>query len=196
MTVLFTPNIGLATPDENEVAKNWATNTQLADDNNVIIIDQSDINLLTYTPAIAAQTTAPSIGAGTIRGEYQDMLGFVTGSFAIEFLDPGVTVGSGEFAISLPFVVDNVFHSVGTAFNATPGPFSVVGEGYIMDSSVVAQSGHIALDVVTVSGTSYVRMLTEAHTTPVKTSRIVRDSMPFALATGDTFIGSFFYKKL
>jgi hypothetical protein len=194
MAVTFTSNIGLAKPDDTELAKNWATATQLADDNKLIIIDQMDITLSTYTPVIAAQTTAPSLGAGTSKGEYQDIQGIVMGSFLLEFVDPGVTVGSGEYGISLPFTADNTFHNVGTAFNATPGSFSVIGDGYIYDSGGVA-TAFASLDVVTVGGVSYVRLLTEAHTAPAKTSRIARDSMPVALGTLDKFVGNFIYKR-
>jgi hypothetical protein len=194
MAVTFTSNIGLAKPDDTELAKNWATATQLADDNKLIIIDQMDITLSTYTPVIAAQTTAPSLGAGTSKGEYQDIQGIIMGSFLLEFVDPGVTVGSGEYGISLPFTADNTFHNVGTAFNATPGSFSVIGDGYIYDSGGVA-TAFASLDVVTVGGVSYVRLLTEAHTAPAKTSRIARDSMPVALGTLDKFVGNFIYKR-
>jgi hypothetical protein len=194
MAVTFTSNIGLAKPDDTELAKNWAIATQLADDNKLIIIDQMDITLSTYTPVIAAQTTAPSLGAGTSKGEYQDIQGIIMGSFLLEFVDPGVTVGSGEYGISLPFTADNTFHNVGTAFNATPGSFSVIGDGYIYDSGGVA-TAFASLDVVTVGGVSYVRLLTEAHTAPAKTSRIARDSMPVALGTLDKFVGNFIYKR-
>lgn len=196
MVVAFTSNIGLAKPDDTELAKNWVNSTKLQEDNNLIIIDQMDIPVTAYTPAFVAQTVNPDTGNGNRRGEYQDIQGIISGSFIIRMVDPGVGPGSGEYAIALPFVVDNVFHNVGTAFNATPGPFSVIGEGYIYDDSAVTTSGSVALDVVTVGGVSYVRLLTEAHTTPVKTSRLMRDAMPFTLATLDKVSGSFLYKKL
>lgn len=194
MGVSFTSNIGLAKPDDTELAKNWATATQLQDDNNVIVIDQMDIALSSYTPTINAQTTPPNVGAGSLRGEYQDIQGIIFGSFIVEFLTGGIVIGSGEYGISLPFVVDNVFHNVGTAFNATPGPFSVIGDGYIYDSGVGAVLA--ALDVVTVGGVSYARFLTEAHTVPAKTSRVARENMPMTVADQDKFTANFIYKKL
>lgn len=195
MAVSFTPNISLAKPDDTELALNWARSTQLQADNNTVIKTQTNKPLTAYTPVLTAQTTPPSMGTGFSQGEYQDWLGFVTGSFTLEFFDAGITVGSGEYAISLPFVADAAYHSVGTAFNATPGNFSVIGEAYFRDNSSVGASGSGALDLVTVGGVSYVRILTEAHTTPVKTSRIFRDSMPFAVANNDKITGTFFYKK-
>lgn len=197
MAVSFTANIGLAEPDNNELAANWATGAKLVEDNNLLIIDHMDIPLTTYTASINAQTTAPNIGSGgTELGEYQDIEGIIMGSFQITFFGSGITSGSGEYGIRLPAVADNSFHNVGTAFNATPGPFSVIGEGFIYDASAAATSGTLAIDVVTVGGVSYARLLTEAHTTPAKTSRMVRDSMPIVLAADDRLQGNFLYKKL
>lgn len=194
MVVNFTTNIGLAKPDNNEVAENWVNAIQLTDDNNLIIEDKTDVNLLAYTPVLAAQTTAPSIGAGQSRGEYCDVQGFVFGNFVIEFTDPGVSAGSGEYGISLPFVADNSFHSVGTAFNAAPGQYSCIGEGYMHDATAIATSGNLALDVVTVGGVSYARLITETYSG--KTSRIFTNGQPYTLATGDKWSGQFFYKRV
>ncbi len=197
MAVNFTTNIALAKPTDTELALNWARGTKLQEDNNIIIVNEMDKPVTSYTPVLAAQTTAPTVGSGGAQlGEYQDNQGIITGTFMVSFFTAGITAGSGEYGISLPFVVDNSFHSVGTAFNAIPGQFSVVGEGFISDSSAVATSGSVALDVVTVGGVSYARLLTEAHTTPAKTSRMFRDAMPFTVADGDLFIGNFCYKKL
>lgn len=196
MAVNFTSNIALAKPTEAELALNWARIQELQEDNNIIIADQMDIPIVAYTPVLTATTTPPNLGAGSIRGEYQDFLGFVTGSFAIEFLDPGITVGTGEYAVRLPFVIDNAFHIVATSFNATPGQYSVVGEGYTYDDSNVAVSGSLALDVTTVGGFSYIRMLTEAHTVPAKGARFVGANVPTPIANLDKLIGQFFYKRL
>lgn len=197
MVVAFTSNIGLAKPDETEMAKNWAVSTELQEDNNLIIIDQMDLVLTSYTPVLSAQTTPPNTGTtGTLLGEYQDLQGMIQGHFLITFGGTGITSGSGEYGISLPAVADNVFHTVGTAFNGAAGPNSVVGEGFVYDSSAAATSGHVALDLVTVGGVSYLRMLTPAHTVPAKTSRLFTNSMPFAMADQDRFIGNFCYKKL
>jgi hypothetical protein len=196
MVVAFTPNIALAKPSEDELALELARASKLYEDNNIIIMSETDNISVAYTPVITAQTTPPNLGTGTVRGEYQEFLGFIFGQFTFDCFDPGITVGSGEYGISLPFPADPVYHAVGTALNATPGPFSVIGEGQIWDNSNTNASGLVAIDVVTVGGVSYARMLTEAHTVPVKTSRIFRDSMPFALAVNDRAICSFFYKKV
>ena len=79
--------------------------------------------------------------------------------------------------------------------NANPGQYSIIGEGYIYDASALATSGALAIDVVTVAGVSYMRLITEVFTAPVKTSRFVRDLMPITMAHQDRFTGNFIYKK-
>lgn len=195
MVVAFTSNVGLAKPDEAELARNWALNTELCEDNNFIIADEVDIPTVTYTPSLNALTTPPSAGAGTRLGQYQDIHGFIMGSFKISFTDPGVSSGNGFYGISLPVPADGSFHTLGNAFDTGTGSPSVIGEGYILDISAVATSGSVALDLVSVGGVSYARLLTEAFTSPAKTSRLFTNAMPFTLANGDVFTGSFFYKR-
>lgn len=202
MAVTNTTYINLAKPDDTELAKNWASNGALhAAANDLKIENNINLTLVPYTPVLTATTSAPNMGsgvgppAGGAIGQYQNLNGFIMGNFSCNFVDPGVAVGSGEYAISLPFVVDNTFHTVGTTFNDSTGSLSCIGEGYICDISAVAASGSVALDVVTVAGVSYARMVTEAFTAPAKTAKVFRDSMPFAVATGDCLNGHFVYKK-
>lgn len=195
MGVTFTPNIGLAKPDDTELAANWARFSDLADDNNQIIIDKMDINVVAYTPTFIGPTTNPNVGAGSIVGEYYNIQGIIFGTFTCLLTDPGVAsgTGTGAYGISLPFPVDGAFHTVGTTLNDTPGTPSVVGEAYMTDASAVATSGTTAIDVVTVAGVSYARLITETYTT--KTARFFGPAIPFSLATGDAFSGNFVYKK-
>ncbi len=196
MVVNLTPNAGLAKPSDGELAANWVRFTKLCEDNNLIIADLTDITTISYTPSLAAQTTAPSVGAGTRQGQYQDIDGFIMGNFVIKFVDPGVSSGNGFYAISLPVPADGSFHTIGNAFDTGTGSPSVIGEGFVLDISAASTSGTVALDLVTVGGVSYVRLLTEAFTSPAKTSRLFTNGMPYTLATGDAFCGSFFYKRL
>ena len=192
MAVTFTPNIGLAKPTESELALNWARATQLCEDNNLIIMDKTDINSVAYTPVLAGATTPPSVGAGSVAGQYQEAQGFVWGSFVIQFVDPGVAVGNGEYGITLPFVADGAFHTVGNALALGTGTHSCIGEGYALDDNSIPNCGTLALDVVTFGGVSYARFITETHA--AKTSRVFRNAMPFSVATLDNISGSFFYK--
>lgn len=199
MAVTQTTYVALNKPDDTELAKNWARLTQLQDDNNTKIETGINVPLTAYSPLLTATTTPPSMGTGTGAGgagQYQNYNGIIQGSFVCSFVDPGVAVGNGEYAVSLPFVIDPTFHSVGTSFSAAPGAFSVIGEGYLLDISTVGTSGSAAMDVVTVAGVSYVRFLTEVFTVPAKTSRFMTNTQPFAVATGDCLSGNFIYKKL
>lgn len=194
MAVTFTPNVGLAKPTESEFALNWARGTLLADDNNVIIEDVTDINLITTTPAVIGATTNPNFGVGAAQLEYSRVQGFVFGTFIITATDPGVApgTGTGAYGIALPFLADVTFHTVGTALNDVPGVASCVGEGYMADATAIPFNGTVALDIVHITGVAYLRMITEAFTG--KTTAWVGPSTPFVLATADTFTGSFCYK--
>jgi hypothetical protein len=194
----FTPNIGLTKVLDSEMAQDWAADIgpKYQEDNNLAIIDHMDVNLIAYTPFIAGQSGNPFVGAtGSVAGEYQDIEGIIMGQFIVTFGGAGLSSGSGEYGISLPAIVDPVFHSVGGSLNATPGTFSVVGEGYHYDASTATTSGTCALDVVTFSSVSYVRFLTEPYAAPVKTNRMFASSMPYAMADSDRFIGNFIYKR-
>ncbi len=191
--VAFTPNISLAKPTNSEVAKNWIELSQYQSGNNTTITNKTNIALTNYSPVFTGHVTPPSIGAGAIRAEYMDQQGFVTGNFVIEFLDPGVSVGSDVYGLSLPFPVDGTFHSVGTALNQNVGSFSCIGEGYVFDASNINGSGGLAFDAVTISGVSYLRFITQTYST--KTSRLFRDTQPISVSTADRISGQFFYKK-
>jgi len=197
MVVNFTSNVALAKPTNVELAENWVNFTQLQGDNNTIIQDEANKVVTAYTPTFITQGTQPNIGSGgSVLGEYIDNMGVIMGSAIVTFFGSGIAAGTGEYGISLPFLVDNSFHSVGSALNSTPGSFSVIGEGFVYDASASSTSGSVAIDCVTFGGVSYARMLTEAFTSPAKTSRFVRDAMPITVAADDRFIINFLYKKL
>lgn len=196
MAVTFTSFLGLAKPTESELAKKWVDLDHLYGNNNAVLIDQTDITIHPYTPVLTATTTAPNFGTtGSIQGEYQNIKGVIFGSARVIFGDTAINQGTGEYAISLPLIADAAWHSVGGSFNVTPGPFSIVGEGFLYDNTNVATSGPVACDVVTVAGTSYMRMLTQLYTSPAKTSYFVKDSLPFVPADSDRFILNFVYKS-
>lgn len=199
MAVTLTSNISLFKPDETEIAENWANFTALQAANNTTIENKSNVVLTSYTPTVIATTTAPTFGAGGTRGEYCNVQNFIFGNFIIEFINPGLTAGSGEYGISLPAPVDGTFHTVGTSLVASgsnvTGALSVIGEGYAYDNSNVTASGSFALDCVTIAGTSYVRMVTEAYTIPGKTSSVISSGQIFVPDDGDRFTGQFFYKR-
>lgn len=192
MVVNTTTYIGLAKPTEDELAKDWTITPDHVEDNNVQIIDKCDVNIQNRVPALVGRLSNPSVGAGSIALEFIDYEGYVFGNCKIIFTDPGVAVGSGEWGIELPFDVHS-YHAAGTALNDNPGLFDCIGEGYYMDSSAVATSGTLAVDVVNVGGVSYARLITE--TFAGKAARIVGSAHPVAIATGDSINFNFMFKK-
>lgn len=194
MAVSFTPNIGLAKPTEAEFAEDWVNTPKLQEDNNLIIIDKMDVNLVAYTPTFICSATNPNLGVGTIQAEYSDVQGIVFGVFSLVFTDPGVAAGTGTgaYGISLPFTVDAGFHTVGTSLSDVPGAASCIGEACIIDNTV-ALGGTLALDVVTITGVSYMRLVTETYAG--KTATYVTPGSPMTFASGDKVSGQFMYKK-
>jgi hypothetical protein len=59
----------------------------------------------TYTPALTAATTNPTLGSGSTQNGYYTALGdlLVVAWFDIRFGTSGVNAGSGNYSISLPF---------------------------------------------------------------------------------------------
>lgn len=192
MVVALTPNIGLAKPDESELALNWARGTKLAEDNNLIVVDKMEVNYVTYTPTFIGSGSNPSVGAGTIQGEYIVFQDIVIGNIAC-VCAAGVANGAGNYGLSLPFLADTSFHTVAAALTDNPGAASVIGEGYLSDNSAVATSGTVAVDVATVAGVSYARLVLETFVG--KTNRLFANGSPFTLATGDQWSLNFMYKK-
>lgn len=194
MVVAFTPNIGLAKPDDAELALNWARSAQLSDDNNDLIAAAANIVLTPYTPTIIAPTTNPNVGAGFISGEYCKVEGMIWGAFSIRFTDPGVLpgTGSGSYAISLPELADVAFHTAAGALLDLPATASCIGEGYLTDTSSVPNSGTVSLELLHLGGIAYVRPMTEAYAG--KAVRWFGPTFPFTIATTDAITGQFFYK--
>lgn len=193
MVVSFTPNIGLAKPDDSELAANWARLAQLQADNNAILISETNRPLVSYTPVLIGAAGNPNIGSGTAEGEYQDLMGFITGCFSIEFAG-AIATGSGIWGFRLPFLADAAWHTVGTLLTDTPGNIDIIGEGYNYSSVAVNASGTNALDLITVGGFSYARFLIEGYAT--KSSHgLTGTGSPHTVVAGDKYTGSFAYKK-
>lgn len=76
----------------------------------------------TWTPALTASTTNPTLGTGSvITGRYARIQKTVFGNVTILFGSAGVAAGTGFYFVSLPI----------TAQSATPP----VGSGWMLDSS-------------------------------------------------------------
>lgn len=61
----------------------------------------------TYTPALSASTTPPTLGDGSSQsGAWQRNGHLITGWASIQFGTSGVSAGSGAYIVSLPFDAD------------------------------------------------------------------------------------------
>jgi len=195
VVVTFTPNVGLAKFDDSDLAKDFVVGANYNSANNNIMINKTNFPLQAYGSIIVGKTSNPSYGAGGIRFDYQEFQGFTWGTFVVVFLDPGVSAGSGEYGIRLPYVADSSYHAVGTALDWIPGFNHVIGEGYAQDASATGNSGICAIDIVTVGGVSYARLATGAYSG--KTGRCIGGGTgPFTVADQDKLTGSFFYKHV
>ena len=68
-----------------------------------------------WTPALTAATTNPTLGTGSsIAGRYCQIGKLVIASFTIQFGTSGTNAGSGEYRLSLPVAADTT--------NLTAGP--------------------------------------------------------------------------
>lgn len=195
MAVNYTTYTSLAKPTESELAKNWAIGPELTNDNNILIESFTNIPLNSYSPLFMGSVSHPNVGAGEVKAEYSEVQGYIFGGFNIIFVDPGISAGSGagSYAIQLPVNADNTFYNIGSAANQTPGPYSVIGEGYWSDASSVAGSGTLALDIIRLGGIDFVRLITEAYAG--KTVDWVGPTFPATVANQDQISGSFWYKK-
>ncbi len=193
MVVNFTTYANLAKPSESELALNWTRVQDLQEDNNLEIEARANVDNVSYTPTVISAGTQPNLGTGfAAYGEYRNLNGFILGGFRVD-IGSSPSAGTGIYAFSLPFVADSVFHAVNTNINALPGDFDVIGTGYMFDTSTLNTSGPAALDILTVSGVSYVRFLVSTFTG--KSSYALSPGVPFTIAQSDSFNGSFAYKR-
>lgn len=99
----------------------------------------------TYTPALTATTTNPTLGtSSSAAGTYIQVGKSVTGTAEIVFGTSGVVAGSGNYAISLPIA------QIGAASSAG----RVIGGGVYFDSSAASASAWYNLTLIAVSSTT------------------------------------------
>ena len=128
----------------------------------------------TYTPALTAATTSPTLGSGSaVTGQYGQLNWLAAVWFDITFGTSGTAAGSGEYRVSLPV-------------NIEPGAATgmVLGSGTIWDNDVSS------LRLVTfemVSGQpGVVKIAVEADTSATS-------SAPWTWAASDRITGQVLY---
>lgn len=132
----------------------------------------------TWTPALTAVTTNPTLGTGSaVAGRYAQVGKVVTAQFRITFGTSGVAAGTGGYRVSLPVTPESTL----TWF---------VGSYWAFDSSGSASTmGQIAID----AGTSVLRFFYPA-TWPSGTSSEVAATTPWTWAASDQIRGTVTYE--
>jgi hypothetical protein len=126
----------------------------------------------TWTPALTASTTNPTLGTGsTITGRYGRIQKTVFGNVTIVFGTSGVAAGTGFYFVSLPI----------TAQSNTPP----VGSGWMLDNSV----GLLRQVEVTLDTTSRVALWIDNST-----SFAVAATNPWTWAASDQIRFNFMYE--
>lgn len=97
-----------------------------------------------YTPALTAVTTNPTLGTGGASGAYNQAGKTITGNGRIAFGASGSTAGSGLYAVSVPVAI--------LAADVTGG--GVIGSGIYFDSSAAAAAQYYHVDLIAVSSTT------------------------------------------
>jgi hypothetical protein len=89
--------------------------------------------LQSFTPALTATTTAPTLGVGgVIRGFYYEIFDQIYTWGEFRFGTSGIAVGSGTYCINLPFTVSSVI-----APSVVLGSAPVLGNGATFDASSI-----------------------------------------------------------
>ncbi len=118
---------------------------------------------VSYTPALTATTTNPTLGTGsTTNGSYLQIGKDVTGSAEIVWGTAGVAAGTGNYNISLPVAM--------VASAATAGRF--IGQGVIFDSSAAAAAQWYQISLISISSTTC-RGVIQGFTVQSATSPVV-----------------------
>lgn len=185
MTVSFTPNLGLAKPTADEIARLWTDEDQLELANKNALntyLDPVAEGFQTYFPQIIQMT---NIGDTERLGWYVLLPGdLVYGGFIFR-LGSGVAFSDNFLDFVLPFDTDTSFHDVSTGAAATG---DIVGTLTMRDNSSISNTQTAALELFENRG--YTRGYTEDNSA----TRWVRDDVPFTFEENDAIAGSFWFK--
>lgn len=127
-----------------------------------------------YTPALTASTTSPTLGTGSfVSGAYMKVGRTIIGRARIQFGTSGTAAGSGTYRISLPVAPISV---------ATVS--QVVAQGFINDASAAAFQ---LVSCYNSAGATYCEMIGESIST-------VTEASPWAWAASDILTIQFNYE--
>lgn len=133
----------------------------------------------TYTPALTATTTNPTLGTGSsAEGRYVSAGKLIIVHYRIAFGTSGTAAGSGTYLISLPVAPSTAWTN------------RHIGSGMAFDSSANAMMPL----VVRVNGTASTVVMQFPATWPGGTASNVTHSNLFAWAASDEFHGTLTYE--
>lgn len=136
-------------------------------------IQQLGSEVQTYTPALTAASSNPTLGSGsTAQGLWTQQGGIAMVWWDIGFGSSGVGAGSGIYRVSLPVDI-------------APGALAriSVGSGVALDSSVATDLGSSVFTCRMAAG------LPDRVVMAVEESTLVTAAAPFAWAAGDSLTG-------
>jgi hypothetical protein len=128
-----------------------------------------------YTPALTASTTNPTLGTGSVvAGKYKQIGKTVFGWAKLQFGTSGVAAGSGVYRISLPVT-------------AASAESQICGAGILQDSS--ANTAYTLVPYI--ANTGYVELY--QHQTSGATQVVFNDN-PVVIAASDRLMINFTYE--
>jgi hypothetical protein len=143
----------------------------------------------TYTPALQATTSNPTLGSGsTATADFLLHAGFVTVGFTLQFGTSGVAVGSGTYRMTLPTTL-NSSSPVNLGMDADWQDNRALGVCFASDSSAGAAGFYYFFIRASSSSPDTVVFGTSASP-----SVAVTNAAPFIPAASDYYRGSFTYK--
>jgi hypothetical protein len=111
----------------------------------------SDGQLQTYTPALTAPTTNPTLGSGSsVVGRYVRGGRMVTVWVRIGFGSSGVSAGSGQYTVSLPVAASTITAS------SSNGSGQAIGFGHIRDDGSTSNNTVISVNLTTATTVRFV----------------------------------------
>lgn len=127
-----------------------------------------------YTPALTATTTNPTLGSGSSAvGDYAQDNKVVVGNFEITFGSSGVAAGSGTYLVSLPVNADTTFS------------VRHIGSAQVYHNA----TGQIINVMIHLNATGTAKIYY-----PGAPGGLMTNSVPFTWSTGDLIFGSFTYR--
>lgn len=143
----------------------------------------------TYTPALQAVTTSPTLGSGaTATGDWHLNNGIVTLGWTIQFGTAGVAAGSGTYRVTLPTVL-NSSPPIALGLDADWQDNRCIGQVMLNDNSAGA-AGFFPYFVRTSSGNPD----TLVFNSPDSSSSLASNTSPWTWAANDYLRGSVRYK--